>query len=376
MKVLHICSDYPYSKLYQNLIYELDKQDISQIIYIPTHDKSIIGKNALSNLEHTQYMYSTILKQSDKVFYYKKINKMQRDLTEKINLKNIDYIHAHFLFSNGGVAYNFKKRYKINYMVAIRNTDVNLFFKYGIHLRNYGVQIMKEAKNIIFLSPSYCDYVINTYVPVNLQEDFKKKSKILPNGIDPFWITNTYVDKKEKRFFANINLIYVGEFTKNKNVIAIIKVADMLKSKGYNVKLRIIGKGVLKDKIIKLSKKSKANIIVQDYIKDQEILKKLYREADIFIMPSYKETFGLVYIEAMSQGLPIIYTSGQGVDGYYKEGYIGYPVNPNNISDITFKIEKIINNYNNIYPKCIEVSKKFKWEEIAKLYINLYKNNN
>ena len=43
-------------------------------------------------------------------------------------------------------------------------------------------------------------------------------------------------------------------------------------------------------------------------------------------MPSRYETFGLVYGEAMSQGLPIIYSKGQGVDGYFKEGTVGYGV--------------------------------------------------
>lgn len=40
-------------------------------------------------------------------------------------------------------------------------------------------------------------------------------------------------------------------------------------------------------------------------------------------MPSHKETFGLVYAEAMSQGLPIIYTKNQGFDGQFPDGYVG-----------------------------------------------------
>jgi glycosyltransferase involved in cell wall biosynthesis len=58
----------------------------------------------------------------------------------------------------------------------------------------------------------------------------------------------------------------------------------------------------------------------------KEKLLNNYRNSDIFIMPSYNETFGLVYIEAMSQGLPIIYTQNEGVDGYFKEGSVGYSV--------------------------------------------------
>ena len=73
-------------------------------------------------------------------------------------------------------------------------------------------------------------------------------------------------------------------------------------------------------------------------------------------MPSFHETFGLVYIEAMSQGLPIIYTKGEGIDGYFKEATVGYSVNPKDVKNIVKKIEMIIHNYN----------------KISKIYHNIY----
>lgn len=54
-----------------------------------------------------------------------------------------------------------------------------------------------------------------------------------------------------------------------------------------------------------------------------DLWKKQLREAfsisDIFVMPSKPETFGLVYVEALSQGLPILYAKGEGFDGYFDE---------------------------------------------------------
>ncbi|GAF71811.1 unnamed protein product, partial [marine sediment metagenome] len=97
-----------------------------------------------------------------------------------------------------------------------------------------------------------------------------------------------------------------------------------------------------------------------------------YRESDIFIMPSQKETFGLVYGEAMSQGLPIIYSKGQGIDGYFKEGKVGYSVNPNDTNDIIKKIELILENYHNISKNCHDMVEKFSWENIARTYHNIY----
>ena len=75
----------------------------------------------------------------------------------------------------------------------------------------------------------------------------------------------------------------------------------------------------------------------------------------------------------MSQGVPVIYTKGQGIDGYFKDGEVGYSVNPKDISDIVKKIKIIIYNYNNISKNCYNLVEKFSWDKIAKIYYNIYK---
>ena len=52
------------------------------------------------------------------------------------------------------------------------------------------------------------------------------------------------------------------------------------------------------------------------------------------------KTFGLVYFESMSQGTPLIFTKGQGIDGYFV-GYIGYSVNPRSY-DAKSKVELLL----------------------------------
>ena len=89
-------------------------------------------------------------------------------------------------------------------------------------------------------------------------------------------------------------------------------------------------------------------------------------------MPSFTETFGLVYAEALSQGLPLIYTKGEGFDKVFPEKHIGVSVNPNNPKDIANAINYIIDNYNNIQKKCAIASKKFSWETIAEVYLQHY----
>lgn len=374
MEVLHICSGYPDTKLYQNLVKELDHKNIKQLMYVPYNSDNIKNKRILTKAKNVEYVFSSPFNKLDRILYYTKINKIYKDIVSKVELEQTNIVHAHFLFSNGGVAYRLKKEYGIDYIVAVRNTDVNYFFKYAKHLRKYGVKIIKEAKKVIFISPSYKEYVIEQFIPSNLQERVRTKSYVIPNGIDEFWLDNINVYKRFNNISPSINLIFVGELNKNKNVVNSIKALNVLKKKGYDVQLDIIGEGPLESELKELinSTENKDNITMHGYINNKNKLMELYRKSDIFIMPSHQETFGLVYIEAMSQGLPVIYSKGQGIDGYFGENEIGVAVSSNNIEEIADGVITIEKNYKKMYDSAIRVVSDFSWSKIARDYVNIY----
>ena len=82
-------------------------------------------------------------------------------------------IHAYTLFTDGNVARTLSKKYGVPYVVAIRDTDVNDFFRYRPYLIKLGSQIMKDASAVFFLSESYKRIVLEKYVPSN-RNIFKK----------------------------------------------------------------------------------------------------------------------------------------------------------------------------------------------------------
>ena len=91
-------------------------------------------------------------------------------------------------------------------------------------------------------------------------------------------------------------------------------------------------------------------------------------------MPSFTETFGLVYAEAMSQRLPVIYSKEQGFDNQFLEGEVGYHANARSARDVADAIEKVIANYSKISEATIGHVEKFRWKEIVKQYDEVYKN--
>lgn len=375
MNILHLSASYSFTDLYKNLLTELDNKEINQIMYVALKNLKDANKRLVDEPKNITYIFSAPFKRIDSYIYYSKILKVLKDIEKKVILKKVDLLHAHFLFSDGGVAYKLKKKYNMKYIVAVRNTDINTFFKYGIHIRGFGIKILRNAEKIVFLSPAYKELLLNKYIPTSEKKEINEKSIIIPNGIDKFWIENIYLNKPPKKNNNTINLIFVGELNENKNVMTSLNVFDELKKRGYHVTFNIVGKGALEEKVTEWIKQTKNQKLItwHGYIFDKYELLKLYRKSDIFIMPSYKETFGLVYIEAMSQGLPVIYTKDEGIDGYYEKGHVGYPSAPDNIQEMSNRVEEIIQNYNLISKKALAESAKFNWNAISTRYINLYK---
>ena len=245
---------------------------------------------------------------------------------------------------------------------------MNVFFKKMIYLRSLGVKILLNAAKVIFLSSTYKEKTIENYIPLAHRNTVLNKSVIIANGIDSYWLEKRY-EKTEKANKSLIKIIFAGRISKRKNIITTIKACNILLSKGYTVKFTIVGR--IEDKS-EFKKIMRYDFIEYIQAQPKEELIKLYSANDIFVMPSITETFGLVYAEAMSQGLPVIYSKGQGFDGQFEEGLIGFHVDCFSEEEIASRILDILINYDNISNNCTYLSKKFNWHGIADEYIKAY----
>lgn len=239
-----------------------------------------------------------------------------------------------------------------------------------INLRKLGVTILKNADKIIFLSEAYRETLINKYIPEILSDEIFNKSIIIPNGIDFYWVEN----KGKVKNLVNrneIKLLYIGAITENKNIECTIRAIKLLLKEGIRATLTVVGK-INSNKIYNKIK----DLDFVNYIPPvgKEKLRDIYLNHDIFVMPSKTETFGLVYVEAMSQGLPIIYSKNQGFDKQFEEGFVGYHVKYNDEKEVLMTINRIIENYSTISYNCINSIDSFRWDKICDKYDEIYKN--
>lgn len=369
--ILHIANDYSGSTVYKNLVRELDNLGVEQIVYTPVKKLSSLNKNKIDlSVQSSNIIYSFILNLHwDRLFYRQKIKKIFKDIESKVNLSDIKFIHAHTWYSDGGVAYLIHKKYKIPYIVTVRNTDLNLFYKYLLHLRPFGEKVLKRADNIIFISVVYKKRLFS--IPSFSQKhQLQGKSVVIPNGIDSFWVENVAVRKTKLNNTAD--LLFVGKFTSGKNLFRTIEAVGKVREKIPNVKLTLVGGGGSCEKQVLSELEGKDHIEYLGKINDKERLKIIYRSADVFIMPSRAESFGLVYIEALSQGIPIIYTKNEGIDGFYSNE-IGEGVCYQDVYSIANAIEVILAHYNEYSFNPKEIVENHQWRHIAKKYDILYR---
>jgi len=281
-------------------------------------------------------------------------------------------LHAYTVFTDGNATRNLALKYNIPYVVAVRNTDVNSFFKTMPHLRKIGISVLKDAKSIFFLSEAYKKEVFDKYVPDDVYDILLKKSFVIPNGIDDFWHTHEFTERNlaatEMRIAQKkLNIIYAGGIDKNKNLTETNMAVNILKNRGWNIEYHVVGK--IKDQ--QVYDAIKDSIYYHEAMPKEKLI-DLYRAADLFVMPSHTESFGLVYVEAMSQGLPVIYTRGQGFDGHFAEGEVGYSVSDSDAEELSIVIEKCADRYREISEKCVIASRKFSWKRICERYIEIY----
>jgi len=359
--LLYINGNYPYHSLHRELVLKLAEMGNEIVVFVPTNNNEPADKNDCVHSK-VRIIYCECLSITDRVFFLSKISKIVRKIEKMTDVSKIDCILAGTVYSDGAVAYLLHKKYQIPFSVAVRETDITYQMKWRKYLNGFVKRILNDAEKIIFLSPAYQRY-IDKFCSA------RDKFVIIPNAVNDFWFQN----KHETRKLHNpLSLIYVGEISERKNVTTTISVLAELKQKQISAVFHIVGSGDEENNCRNLAAKLGVTDLVSfhGWQNSKEIIKQFYDISDIFVMPSLRETFGTVYIEALTQGLPVLYTRGQGIDGYFEQGRIGYACNPQDVDEITEAIAAIAEHYTSISNECIKVSEQFQWTVIAEQYNN------
>lgn len=368
MKVLHICNDYTGSKVHMNLCEQLDYLIDNQIVYTYFDGQTKIGINQFDG-KRTEIVYDNILNRYIRKIYPLKMWWVYRHLIKHIKPNEIDCVHATTLFSDGGVAYKLYKEYGIPYVVAVRTTDLSTYINKSKMLWEHGRKILKHASKIILINKCYEERMKTLDFSKEIWEDIKSKVIVQPNGIDQFWIDNVTKEQRANKY----KICYVGTFIRRKNVPRLIQAVDIVHKEFPQVTLELIGGGGSinnEDEIVRTMAEERSYVTIAGRISDKMLLKEKYRECNIFAMPSWGETFGLVYVEALTQNLRLLYSKNDGIDGLFDN--VGVAVAPFSIENIAHGLMRLLSNYDKMEGNEKVDFREFCWDRIGEKYVKIY----
>ncbi len=208
---------------------------------------------------------------------------------------------------------------------------------------NYNNHTKKEIKEFI-KSCKYLDDVVlvnkelqEFYRNEFLKNNLKCQVRYIPNYIDDVSKTTTKYD--------NRNLIAVGRLEKVKGFADLIKVYKLVNLKTQGTSLTLVGDGKQKNSLFEtIVKNDLASKVKMTGYLFQDDIDKLYDNSCLYIMTSHSESFGLVMLEAMSHGLPVVaFSSAEGARELIQDGYNGYLINNRNEFEMADKIIELLN---------------------------------
>ena len=359
MRILFLCSFYHSAMIFRDLMNGLKNLG---------HDVKVF--NAVAHGTRIEEKYRSIMDEHvvnkecfskwERFFYFRKQKKIYEALISAYDVSKYDLIHSHTLFNGGQVAWQINRNYRVPYIVSVRNTDLNVFLKVPMFGR-VAEKITKCAAGVHFLSLPYKESFIKKHIGEDQQAVLRGKSIVIGNGLEDFWLKNR-VARGRTCISCPIKILSVGTIDKNKNSVATLKAVGKLRASGLEIKLTVVGRVI--DKKVLDYLRAHEFVSIYDHLSREELL-DFYRGHDIYVMPSIHESFGRVYAEAMTQGLPVIYSKGQGFDGIFEEGYVGYPVPSRDYNYIADCILKIAKNYTAISQRCVRSSEIFDWNKIS-----------
>ena len=211
-----------------------------------------------------------------------------------------------------------------------------------------------------------------TILKKQVPESSHNKINIIRHGID----TNT----KTLPLLLNktIQLVFVGRLDDNKRPQLTIEITKKLLQKGINVKLKIIGDGPLKNKLSEIIIKN--NLTKHIYLLgnlDKQDVNYIYSKSHFTLLLSKSEGFGLVVLEAMSNGSIPIVTDTVGAGEIIKNEYDGFIIKSENIIDDTINVVSKVSNQlkylENLSLNARETAKKHNQKKSFEYHLKLFR---
>lgn len=247
---------------------------------------------------------------------------LANQMASMIEYEGIDVLHVHYAIPHATSAYLAKqilgeKAAHIPIITTLHGTDITL------------VGSDASYKNVVDFSINQSDGVtaVSEYLKVETYNrfDIKKDIRVIPNFIDleRFKKSNKSHFKKAICPDGEKVVVHVSNFREVKRVPEVVSVFDRILENGIKAKLLLVGDGPDRQRAERRCRELKICEHVR-FLGKQENVEEILSIADLFLIPSGSETFGLAALEAMSCSVPVISSNIGGLPEVNIHGETGY----------------------------------------------------
>ena len=290
---------------------------------------------------------------------------------------NIDLFHAHdWLVANAGIG--FKHVFRKPLLVTMHSTEMGR--RETLHtttermIHETEVWLNFEAWRVIC-----CSYYMVSHIEsiFHLPSD---KIDMIPNGVDIDTYNNINGDLSNFRAkFALPEekiILYVGRLVYEKGIHILINAVPKVLSKA-NAKFIIVGSGYMKEQLLGIVRGMglEHKVLFEGFMDEQSLL-RLQKCADVTVVPSLFEPFGIVALEAMAAKSPVVVSDTGGMSEIVDHDVTGVKVYPDNPDSLAWGINRIL--LDDGYQRWIKenayrvVQEKYGWDKIAEQTKNTY----
>ena len=253
----------------------------------------------------------------------------KKQLDNLCKKENIDIIHGHYLYPAGAVATEIGKKHGINTYITAHGSDMFELYKNQSFMRNPIKKTLKDADKVFAVSNALNDEILATGVT-----GIADKTSIYWNSVD----VNKFKEPISKDYKDKPTVMFVGNVIKRKNVSLIL---DAKKECKTDFELVIVGDGpLLNDLKRKVKDENIEDVVFTGAKRDVE---NIIPTADLLILPSFSESFGLVLIEALACGVPVIGSNVGGIKEIITPD-VGLLIDPENPSSLSKAIDDVLSN--------------------------------
>lgn len=268
----------------------------------------------------------------------------KKELKKLIERENIDIIHGHYLFPAGWAAVKAGKSTGTKTYVTAHGSDMFEMYKKQSYTRPLIKKVLNDADVVLAVSNALKNEIISTKIP-----KIEEKTRLHWNSvdIDKFKTTKENQSKFRKELAQEFNIaadkpiiLFVGNIIKRKNVDLLLEAKKQMDTKANLV---IVGDGPLLNQLKEKAEKEyfDGNLDNVYFIGSRMDVEDIYPSCDLLVLPSFTESFGLVLIEALACGKPVIGSNVGGIKEIITED-VGLLIDPNDSKDLANAIDRIL----------------------------------